>query len=638
LLGFGERFTAVDQRGRVVTTWADDRRVAGYGDSTYTPLPFFISSRGYSLALETDVRSTFDLAAERPDRYAWEAETGELSLVFSYGPTARDLVQQQVARTGLPPLPPIWAFGVWKTAIGGEAQVLRDAARLRQLGVPVSALYVFDTLDPESNIGWPYITFEGKRSGPYGALRALTDGLHAQGLKVLTYNTADFHLERPNYAFPAEQGFFLKTTSGQPYVHPGFQLSWLDFSNPQAVAWWRMLWKRSLVDLGFDGGMLDLGELTPPDARYANGLDGRAMHNRYPALYAQAAFEAVAALKPDSVLLDRSGAAGAQAFQHLQWPGDPLVDWSENNGFKSMLPAALSFGLSGFPYWHPEVGGYLADGLPRDSERELWFRWLELGAFSSLLRDQYGDHQTGSEPVEMWSDDDTIEAYRFYGRLHNSLVPYLYSYARIASETGLPLMRHLALNYPDDTRAWIEEREYTLGDELLVAPVDDEGARTRTLYLPAGRWVDFWSGAIFDGGREVTADAPLDRIPVYVRAGAIIPMAADFDTLVPAAEPGVRTWNGDLVIRVMPSNGPADSSFRLYDGTGLAYRTDGRGAVLSVRGSPAARGLEIHLPAEAPPAAVRIGDSTAAEWRYDAAKHEVVVSTHAADTTVSVEQ
>jgi hypothetical protein len=131
LLGFGERFTAVDQRGQVVTTWADDRRMAGYGNTTYAPLPFFISSRGYSLALETDVRSSFDLAVERPDRYAWEAETNELSLVFSYGPSPRDLVQQHVARTGLPPLPPIWAFGVWKTAIGGQQQVLRDAARLR---------------------------------------------------------------------------------------------------------------------------------------------------------------------------------------------------------------------------------------------------------------------------------------------------------------------------------------------------------------------------------------------------------------------------------------------------------------------------------------------------------------------------
>ena len=117
----------------------------------------------------------------------------------------------------------------------------------------------------------------------------------------------------------------------------------------------------------------------------------------------------------------RSAAAGAQAYQHLQWPGDPLVEWSETNGIKSMLPAALSFGLSGFPYWHPEVGGYLATGLPRASERELWFRWLQLGAFSSLLRDQYGDHQIGQEPVEVWSDDGTVEAFRFHARLRGAM-------------------------------------------------------------------------------------------------------------------------------------------------------------------------------------------------------------------------
>jgi alpha-D-xyloside xylohydrolase len=382
--------------------------------------------------------------------------------------------------------------------------------------------------------------------------------------------------------------------------------------------------------------MLDLGELTPEDARYFNGLDGRAMHNRYPVLYAQAAFESATSLKPDSVLFNRAGGIGAQAFQHLQWPGDPLIDWSESNGFKSMLPAALSFGLSGFPYWHPEVGGYLATGLPRDSERELWFRWLQLGAFSSLLRDQYGDHQTGSPPVEMWSDEETIEAFRFYARLHNRLLPYLYSYARIASETGLPLMRHLALNYPEDARAWTEERQYTLGDELLVAPVLEEAARTRMVYLPAGQWVDFWTGAIFEGAREIVAEAPLDRIPVYARAGALLPMAADFETLVSTVEPGVRTWTGGLVIRAMPSNGPASSTFALYDGTRMSYRTDGARSDLRLKGSPGSRDLEIRLPVASTPSQVLVDGHASPNWRYETGSAEVVVSLHMGDLTLSV--
>jgi alpha-glucosidase (family GH31 glycosyl hydrolase) len=272
-------------------------------------------------------------------------------------------------------------------------------------------------------------------------------------------------------------------------------------------------------------------------------------------------------------------------------------------------PAALSFGLSGFPYWAPEVAGYLATGLPRESERELWFRWLQLGAFSSVLRDHYGDHQTGSPPVEMWSDDQTIEAFRFYARLHSRLAPYLYSYARVASESGLPIMRHLALNYPDDARAWMEEQQYTLGDELLVAPVIDEGARTRAVYLPNGQWVDFWNGGVFEGGREITADAPLDRIPVYARAGAILPLAADFDTLVPSDDPAVRTWSGDLIVDVMPSNGPASSTFRLYDGTQLVYRTDGMRPDLRVAGAVTRRRLEIRLPLEHDPRAVVIDGS-----------------------------
>ena len=634
LLGLGERFTSVDQRGRVVDLWTEDRRLAGYGDTTYAPLPFLLSSRGYSLALETDVRAVFDLAASQPDRYTWQAETAALSLVFSYGPEPRALLQEQVRRTGLPPLPPIWAFGVWKTAVGGEQQVLRDAERLRALDIPVSALFVFDALDPQANLGWPHVTFQGRQAGDYGNLRALTDALHARGYKVLSYHSADFRVDQAGYAVPAEQGFLVRGPDGRPYVHPGFEVSWLDFTNPRAVDWWGSLWRRSLVDLGFDGGMLDLGELIPPEARFANGLDGRQLRNRYPLLQARAAFEAVNTHKPDAVLFMRAGAAGAQAYQHLQWPGDPRVTWEPVSGFQSMLPAALSAGLSGLPYWHPEIGGYLAVGLPTASERELWHRWLQLGAFSTLLRDTYGDHQTGLPPVEVWSDDETIAAFRTYAQVHSSLVPYLYSYARVASETGLPLMRHLALNWPDDPRAWIEERQYTLGDDLLVAPVLEEGARTRSVYLPAGQWVDFWSGAVFEGGREVLVEAPLDRIPVFARAGAILPLAVDHDSLASATANGVQTWNGALRYQIMPSNGPVQTSFRLFDGTELAYRFDGASARFTARQAADARQLEVHLPLGAPPSEVLVDGNPAAEWSYDPASRAVIVSVRAGDVEV----
>ncbi|MCC7104053.1 MAG: glycoside hydrolase family 31 protein, partial [Chloroflexi bacterium] len=623
-VGFGERFTGVDQRGRVVTTWANDRRAAGYGDSTYAPVPFFISNHGYSMLLETDARSTYDLASEKADRASWEVATAELSLVFGYGPSPRELVQRYVTRSGLPPLPPLWSFGVVKTAIGGQEQVLRDAQRLRELDVPVSGIYAYDAHDDDSNIGWPYVTYTGKQAGPYPDLRAFTDELHRRGFKALAYNTADFHLGTPAYQFPANLGFFIRGTDGRPYLHQGYLISWIDFTNPGAVNWWGLLWRRALGDLGFDGGMLDLGELTPEDAVYANGQTGQTMHNRYPALYHQAALNAARAVKPDALLFARAGGPGAQAYQLSQWSGDPVSNWTAVEGFKSIVPAALSFGLSGFPYFHTEVGGYLAADIPHQSEYELWMRWLQVGAFTSMLRDQYGDHQTGTQPVEIWSDENTMGAFRFYAGLHNQLVPYIYSYAKIASETGLPIMRHLALNWPDQPRAWQEEQSYTLGDDILVAPVVDEGARLRRVYLPPGGWVDFWTGQLWDGDREITADAPVERLPVFVRAGAILPMATDFDTLAPASVPGVRSWNGDLVVKVMSASEPVQSVFRLYDGTQLAYRSDERSSEFTRQNAGATVAMELHLPSTSAPAQVLVDGASARDWRFE--RGEVVLS------------
>ncbi|HYU18938.1 MAG TPA: DUF2079 domain-containing protein [Chloroflexota bacterium] len=620
-LGFGERFDGVDQRGRIVWNWSQDRRDVGFGEATYAPIPFCISSRGYSLLIESDARAYFDVAESRADRFAWEVQRPATSLVLAYGPSPRDLVQTQAGLAGLPPLPPIWAFGVWKTAVGGQSQVVQDARRLREQGLPVSGLLLYDAPDQQALLGWPFIGFAGKQAGPYPDLGALNDDLHRLGYKTLGYKNADLSARVPTQAATALQGLAVLDHTGGPYVHPHHLVSWVDFTNPDAVAWWDKLWRRILADLRFDGAMLDLGELVPEDARYADGTTGIETHNRYLTLYAQASYLAARSVRGDDfAIFARSASLGAQRFQSLQWSGDQTVTWGQD-GIRGLVPAALSIGLSGYPYWHPEVGGYLDVGLPRPSERELWFRWLQLGALSPLLRDNYGEHQ--GDPVETWSDTETVDAFRRYARLHNSLVPYLYSQARIAAETGLPIMRHLALIAPNDPRAWAEEYEYTLGDDLLVAPVLEEGSRLRTLYLPAGTWVDWWTGQFWEGGRTVTVDAPLDQIPIFARAGAILPLATDFDTLAPAADPSIVRWGGDLVVRVVTPTLPTargvhlpEASQRLYDGTLLRTEVDGRALTLSAELAPAERTYELHLPSPDPPARVLLNDAPADGWSY----------------------
>jgi alpha-D-xyloside xylohydrolase len=595
-VGFGERFDSVNQRGRNVETWAEDRRVANYGPSTYAPIPILLSSRGHGFALERFERSRFDLAAGSPDRWTWQQDAPAVSILVTYGPTLKDLVRRNAEVTGLPPLPPPWLFGVWKTSVGGQDEVIAEMRRLRALKVPVSAVFAFDAVDSEANLGWPFVTFAGRHPGPYPDPAAFTTTLHGLGFKVLNYFTADFHLDRPNYQEPAVHGFLIKRQDGRVYVHQGFQVAWLDLSDPDAALWWGASWRRALVDLGYDGGMLDLGELIPADAALADGSSGLKSHNRYPLLYAQSAWQAAAAVRPDGdfALVLRSASLGAQRFQSAQWNGDAVMRWQGPDGLKSMVPAALSFGLSGFPYWHAEVAGYVQADLSHDQERELWLRWLQLATWTCLLRDHLGDHQRS--PIDAWLDDGTLNAFRVAARAHASLLPYLYSLAAEASQTGLPMMRFLPMEAPDDPRAWQEDQTYFLGPHFLIAPVVEPGATTRTVYLPPGEWVDYWRGTIYAGGQEVTVPAPLEGSgpPVFARAGAVIPLAPEYDSLVASSDPDVRTWAGDLVVRIMPS-GPAgarESSFTLYDGTRLLWN----GTQLQVDANPKPRSIELRKP------------------------------------------
>jgi alpha-glucosidase (family GH31 glycosyl hydrolase) len=592
-VGLGERFTGIDQRGRIVDMWAEDRRVAEYGDSTYAPIPLVLSSRGYSAALEGFARSRFDLAASNPDAWTWEQDSSDVSLIVGHGATLKDLIRLHARATGMPPLPPVWAFGTIKAATGGTQQVIADAQRIREQGIPVSAIFAYDTVNDYADIGWPSVSFAGRSAGPYPDPAAYTAALHDLGFKALTYFSPDLHTDRTNYGDAEQDGVLVQDATGEPYLHPTFRTSWLDFTNPSAAAWWEERFRRSLGELGYDGGMLDLGELLPADARFADGSTGREGHNRYPLLYAHAAWQAAQSVQPDGdvLLMVRSGAMGAQRYQSLQWPGDPRMRWDGPDGFQSLLPAGLSFGLSGFPYWHPEVAGYLQADLGPARERELWLRWLQFATWSPTLRDHYGEHP--NDPIDAWKDAETLAAFRDAARMHAALVPYLYAAAAEAHRDGVPIMRYLPLEVPDDPRAWGEEQSYFLGSDLLVAPVLTPDARERRVYLPAGAdWVDYWTGRMYRGGQEVSVGAPLigGQTPVFARAGAILPLAAPYDSLVSSTVDGVRVYTDDLELRLIPG-GPGATS--LADGTRLSW--DGN-ATLRVEDSPVPRAIGVTWP------------------------------------------
>jgi alpha-glucosidase (family GH31 glycosyl hydrolase) len=268
--------------------------------------------------------------------------------------------------------------------------------------------------------------------------------------------------------------------------------------------------------------MLDLGEAIPLETRFGDNLTGAEVHNVYPLAYQRAAYEALKSYRPDGLLFMRSGWTGAQRYHAGTWSGDPVHSWDPVSGFQSIVPAGLGAGLAGYAYWHTEVGGYVDGGLDPAGERELYVRWLQLSAFTAMLRDQYGDRR--GQPTDVWTDAETLALWRRYARIHQALGPYLAGAATQAQATGLPLVRHLAIAYPDDPRAWAEEQQYMLGDDLLVAPVVQPGARERTVYLPKGDWTLWWTGRVYTGPADVTVPAPQDQIPVFGRGGANSPL------------------------------------------------------------------------------------------------------------------
>jgi alpha-D-xyloside xylohydrolase len=261
------------------------------------------------------------------------------------------------------------------------------------------------------------------------------------------------------------------------------------------------------------------------------------------------------------MLLARSAWHGSQRLSAI-WAGDQTSDFAYNSGLRTAIVAGLSAGLSGFPYWGSDIGGYF--GTPSD---ETFMRWTQFSAFSPIMM----IHGAGRR--EPWTfSAQTLDVYRRYAQLHIDLFPYLYTYAHEASQTGIPIMRAMPLEFPGDPESWgdLAGHQYCFGAELLVAPVYYGFSRVRLVHLPEGPWRDFWSGEGFEGGQVVRYQAGLERIPVFARAGAMIPrLDPSPDTLLPATREGVRTAGEDLRLDLYPG---ADGRFRLYDGTEFVWQ------------------------------------------------------------------
>ncbi|HEX4561352.1 MAG TPA: TIM-barrel domain-containing protein [Gemmatimonadales bacterium] len=572
VFGFGERYNTLDQTGQVIVNRSSDTP-GPKGTATYVPIPFFMSLQGYGLWLDTYAEASFDLGRTAPGEFVVRFRDSRLRILIFEGPGFPAILERFTGMVGRPKLPPYWAFAPWKSRNWHPdmAAVYEDVDRYRQLGIPGDVLVL------DSPWATNYNTFVMNRL-QFTDPEAMIKHVHDQGFKLCLWLTAFINeetirapepelvgkipeTEASNYDEAAKHGYFLKDSTGGVYLATWWKGKGglIDFGNPAAVSWWQNQ-VRQAIHSGADAFKADGGEgsfIAYPES----------LRTHYSVLYNRALEHLIDRdLHGDGVLFSRSGSVGSHDLPFI-WAGDNQADFSRDNGLPSVVIAGLNAGLSGVSLWTSDLGGYeKSQRTPGDDT--VFVRWTEFSAFSPVMEVH------SSINLGPWDyGQQALDIFRQYSRLHMSLFPYRYAAAQESHRTGMPVMRALVLEYPSDSAARNATDEYEFGPDLLVAPVVTAGT-SRTIHVPAGVWIDYWTGAPVAGPRDRTVDVPLDRIPLFVRAGAILPkIPEDVMTLVPRLD-------DRRVYELYP--GPAKSIVD-FEGRRLAASASG----LRITGKPA---------------------------------------------------
>jgi alpha-D-xyloside xylohydrolase len=513
--GLGERFTAFVKNGQVVESWNRDGGTGG--DQAYKNVPFYLTNRGYGVFVNQPENVSFEVASEKVSRVQFSVAGHSLEYFVIYGPTPKEVLEKYTALTGRPALPPAWSFGLWLTTSFttsyDEATVTSFIQGMAERDLPLHVFHFdcfwmreFNWCDFE----WDSRTFPD----PAGMLARLRQ----RGLRICVWINPYIGQCSPLFAEGARHGYLLKRPNGEIWQwdlwQPGMAI--VDFTNPAARAWYGDK-LRALLDMGVDCFKTDFGERIPTDVVYHDGADPQRMHNYYSYLFNQTVFEVLQERRGagEAVVFARSATAGGQQFP-VHWGGD------SDSTFESMaesLRGGLSLGLSGFGFWSHDIGGF--EGMPN---AELYKRWIAFGLLSSHSR----LHGSSSYRVPWLFDEEAVDVLRFFTRLKCRLMPYLYAQALATVRTGVPLMRAMLLEFPTDPSCAYLDRQYMLGDSLLVAPVfshDD----TVEYYVPAGRWTHFLTGAVVEGPAWVRETHDALSLPLLVRPGSIIAVGRQDD-------------------------------------------------------------------------------------------------------------
>jgi alpha-D-xyloside xylohydrolase len=679
--GFGEKFVTFDQTGRSIRTLTFDEPGVKT-DHAYKVAPWFVSTRGYGFHLDSSSESTFDMGN---GRVVVANLSPRLAFQVVYGPLLTDVVSRFTGFSGRPPLPPPFTFGPWISSdiwrSGGEVRYA--VTQFRKRGIPVSA-FVFDSPWEVAYNDFRFnmtqfgqdATIDREHYAGFASVGEMMQFFQANGLKVICWmtpfvNTSSFDEAVPgqnlskasNYDEAAAGGFFVRSSAnGPPLVVPWWKGhgSPIDFTNAEAGIWLADQLRRLLAESAvvtrsgmkqsaIAGFKTDDGESSngpnvyiPRTAHYADGRTGVEMRNGYCVAYQKAVWDV---LGTNGILFARSGFVGSQGFPG-SWAGDNEPNFGDN-GLPGVIVAGQSAAMSGYAIWGHDVGGY-QDTNPSVSPANLFMRWAQFGCFSPIMQMH---RQVTRELQYPWRyGQQAADNYRSYARLHTQLFPYVYTYAKLAADTGVPIIRPLVLLSQSDPNTFGLRHVYHFGNELLVAPVVQPNATTRQVYLPAGGWFDFWTQQRHDGGQTISwTDTDPTHVPLFVRAGAVVPMLLnEVDTMCDADyvnNPAIRTPDSGLLVLIYPEG---VSSFTVFDGAEIRCSTAGPGVTVSVTAQPRTIVLQIH--AHPPPQAVRRDNGVLAQavnqvafdaateiWRSDTGSGFLFVKFDHAGGTTTVE-